>query len=153
MVSSTRSSGLTRLLSTALVFSAGVLASNRVKHFIGTRDASEARPPIAVAYSAEGTFIDGQRYANGKLGGPRCDWDSLSMSDRQTYASSVLETDPGAFMAHVRSLPTLRKEQFVYMTLVQLARERGTTPGKQAEAIEQGVGWKWNLVYARAEQE
>ena len=153
MVSSTRSSGLTRLLSTALVFSAGVLASNRVKHFIGTRDTPDAQPPVAVEYSSEGAFIDGQRFINGRLGGPRCDWDSLSMSDRQTYASTVLETDPGVFMAYVRSLPTQRKEQFVYTTLVQLAREHGTTPGKQAEAIEHGVGWKWNLVYDRASRE
>jgi hypothetical protein len=152
MQSSTRSSGLTRILSTALVFSAGVLASNRVKHFIGTRDASESVPPVAVAYSSEGAFIDGQRYAGGRLGGPRCDWDSLTMSDRQTYASTVLESDPGAFMAHVRSLPSQRKEQFVYTTLVQLARERGTTPGKQAEEIERAVGWKWNLLYSPSQE-
>lgn len=150
MASST--ANITTIVSAALIFSAGVLASNRVKHFLGTRDATGAVPPVSVAYSSEGTFVDGQRYADGRLGGPRCDWDLLSMSDRETYASAVLESDPGMFMAHIRSLPAERKELVVYTTLVQLARERGTTPSKQAQDIERSVGWKWNLVYDRAER-
>jgi hypothetical protein len=150
-MTTTSSTGLSKLIGTALVFSAGVLLSNHVKHFISSRDTDA--PPVSVAYSTEGTYIDGQRYTNGRLGAPRCDWDSLSLSDRRDYAIDALGRDPATFSTYVRSIPADQKQFVVYSTLIQLARERGTTPGKQAEDIARNVGWRWNIVYSPTQPE
>jgi hypothetical protein len=149
MVHNTHSNSLGRLLSTALVFSAGVLLSDRVKHFIGTYDAPNQVPRVEVSYTPNGVLIDKQPYSNGRIGGPRCDWEELNLDVREAYVSREIESQPNLFPAYLRTLSAQRKEQVVYTTLVHLARERGTTPAKQAEEVRDMVGWRWNLAYTK----
>lgn len=135
------------LVAPAALFAAGVLSADRVEHFLATRGGNESAPFVRVEYTPTGALIDGQPYSNGRLGGPRCDWDSLTISDRRDHAVDALFSDNGVLSDYLQSTAPEDKERLVYRTLVHLARERGTTPGKQAEIIERSVGWRWNLVY------
>lgn len=137
------------LVAPAALFAAGVLSADRIEHFLATRDATKPVPRVEVEYTPTGVIIDGQPYADGKLGGPRCDWDSITVSDRRDYALDAIVRDNGVIGEYLTTLPATDKERLVYRSLVHLARERGTTPGKQAEVIERSVGWRWNLVYTQ----
>jgi len=135
------------LVAPAALFVAGVLSADRIDHFLATRGATEPVPRVAVEYTPTGVLIDNQPYANGRIGGPRCDWNEIALGERRDYALDALVTDNSVLGDYLTSRTHEQKQQLVYRTLVHLARERGTTPGKQAEDIKRSIGWRWNLVY------
>jgi hypothetical protein len=110
--------GVKRLFVSAALFGAGVYSSDALQYRLAQVRAETDVPRVSLEYTRTGAYVNGERvHANGRVGAPRCDFDSLAMSEKRRIGVLALQEQPRILGDYLKQVGSDAWRQIVYTTV------------------------------------
>lgn len=140
--------GLRNIIVTTALVSGALAYGNNIKrgamHFISGNNL----PAVNVDYRFSGTYVNGERVdAQGRVGGPRCDWNEIEIGQQEYLVYSALQRNPAMLNRYIRDSPTQDQRNIAYISLLSLARRAGNSVSEQVQTMRDALGFRWELQY------
>lgn len=138
---------LKHLVAGAACFAAGVMTSNALRHTAANFIADTSVPRVEVSYTKRGTFVNGERVYDNRLGDARCDWNGLSLLEQSDLVLEHLQTNRQTLTEYLHQAPDEDQQHLAYASLVQLASRNGSSVRVETERMRDAVGFRWDFAY------